>query len=79
MTWQENMVTDLNSSMGPPFLPEGFAEAEILYDGEYSQLHLRIGDRDVDYDLNGKRTGSGTNVGEAVQWQITKIREKLDE
>ena len=70
MSWQDNMVKELNRSLSPPFLPEGFARAKII-DGQI--LNLSIGDRDIDFDETGEGVGSGSNVGSAIQWEIKKL------
>ena len=84
MSWQDNMVKCLNRSLGAPFLPEGFAKAEIFEQGaQYSTLkglppvperilHLVVGDRDINFDEEGNEIGSSSNVGSAVEWTITK-------
>lgn len=73
-TWQDNMVKELNRSLSPPFLPEGFAEARVYEDSHERVLHLRIGDRDTQFGEDGNGIGSGSNVGEAVQWSIHKVK-----
>jgi|GEM_PF-4492889 len=57
---------------GPPFLPLGFVKTRRL-DDIYGQpaLNVQIGDRDATILQNGEVTGSGTAVGEAVEWHIS--------
>lgn len=71
MTWQDNMVKELNKSLSPPFMPEGFAKAQIFErpNGK-CVLNLQVGDRDIDFDEDGKGIGSGSNVGEGIKWDI---------
>ena len=73
MSWQDNMVKELNRSLSPPFMPEGFAKARIFQSQKGNILNLQIGDRDIDFDENGNGVGSGSNVGSAIQWAIQRL------
>jgi len=67
----KKLVKEINECYGEPFLPKGFVRAEVT---ERGTLSLYIGDRDGDFDRDGELNGCGTNVGNAVQWEI---REKV--
>ena len=57
---------EINELFGSPFLPDGFVKARSDARG----FHLRIGDRDVAFDENGKVWAVGTNVGPGQAWDI---------
>lgn len=71
--WQETFTKAFNSGFGPPFLPEGFAKVDII---QYKRpkpmqvIRISIGDREVDFSVDGKGQDSGTSVGCGTQWQI---------
>jgi len=73
--WQKNMVKALNRSLFPPFLPEGFAETQIIASPHGYIFHLRIGDRDMQFSEDGKEISSGSNVGAACRWDIKPRKE----
>ena len=72
----ETLVKRFNEEFGDPFLPGGLVKATIRkYEGE-KYLNIKIGDRDVDYDIKtGEVTGAGTNVNAGVMWDIQKIKQ----
>lgn len=71
MNWQEKFVKEFNETFGPPFLPEGFAQARIKqYSKPMQVIEISIGDRDTDFDESGGRQDSGTSVGSGVRWDI---------
>jgi hypothetical protein len=61
-----------------PFLPKGFVEAKLVTPLENGTkvLNIRIGDRDISFDEKGLSTGQGTNVGDAVEWEIFKKKKE---
>ncbi|GAI15374.1 unnamed protein product [marine sediment metagenome] len=71
--WQGKVAEEFNRSFNEPFMPDGFCEAEIDKNGRGERiLRIRLGDRDVAFDGLGNSIGSGSNVGEAVKWNITR-------
>lgn len=70
----ETFVKEFNLDFSQPFIPNGFAEAKIITteDG-YKYLNIRIGNRDVDFNLNtGKAEGSGTDILDGAMWTISR-------
>lgn len=65
----QRFVAELNNSFGHPFLPKGFFRASRRGNG----FKLIIGDRDVEFDANGKLRSSGTRVSEGRKWDIKNI------
>ncbi len=68
------LVKEINECYGEPFLAKGFVQAKVTEDGT---LWLDIGDRNGEFDENGERVGSGTNVGEWVKWQIKGVPKRV--
>lgn len=64
------LASEINECYGKPFLPEGFVKARVT---DYGTLWLDIGDRNGEFNANGDRVASGTNVGETVKWDIQEI------
>ena len=60
----------------PPFLPTGFVKTRRVDDiyGEPA-LNIRIGDRDATVLESGEITGAGTNVGDAIEWEIKQKKD----
>ena len=74
MDWQ-TFANEFTTRFTTPFLPEGFVEAKIITpDKGNSYVNIRIGDRDIDVEADGKISGSGTNVGVAQEWIVKKKR-----
>lgn len=59
---------ELNRMFGPPFLPDGFFEAE----SHGTMVRIRIGDRDVTFNAYGHSISSGTNVQDAREWDVKR-------
>ena len=70
------LAAEINRAFGEPFLPKGFVRAKVM-PGKPPWLNIKIGDRDVDFEIKGstivKFSGSGTNVGEGREWAIREI------
>ena len=71
----QELAGEINECYGKPFLPEGFVKARIT---DYGTLWLDIGDRNGEFNTDGERVGSGTNLNEAVRWDIQEIVWGLD-
>ena len=71
----QELAREINECYGKPFLPEGFVKARIT---DYGTLWLDIGDRNGEFNANGERVGSGSNLNEAVEWDIQGIVWELD-
>lgn len=71
----ETLAKEINECYGEPFLPEGFVKARVT---AYGSLWLDIGDRNGEFDENGEREGSGTNVGEGKQWYVSRLAKKVE-
>ena len=65
----QRLANELNECFGEPFLPKGFVRAEVMKNGT---LWLDIGDRNGDFDIEGNRISSGSNVGDAVEYEIKR-------
>ena len=67
------LAAEINRAFGAPFLPKGFVRAKII-SGKPLWLKIKIGDRDVTFEVKGstivKFSGSGTNVDEGRNWAI---------
>lgn len=73
--WQEQMARDINDWCGPPFLPKGFVRAGVTnFGGGEATLYIHIGDRVVEFDLDGRAVGSGVTVGIGRGWVIKKLK-----
>jgi len=71
--WQEKLVAEFNRSFNEPFMPRGFCEATISKDDRGEKiLRIRLGDRDVAFDWFGNPIGSGSNLGDGIQWEISR-------
>ena len=66
----KKLAQEINECFGEPFLPEGFVKAKVFK----GILFLSIGDRDGEFDNDGIRVGSGSNVGEAIRWHLRQDR-----
>ena len=66
----QKLAEEINECYGPPFLPKGFVRARVT---DYGTLWFDIGDRNGKFDEEGKRTGSGTAMGEGKKWAIGRI------
>ena len=63
----EKLFKDFDS----PFLPKGFVKTRRIDDiYEQPALNIQIGDRDITILEDGEITGMGTNVGDAIEWEI---------
>lgn len=65
----KRLAKEINKCYSEPFLPEGFVKARVT---GYGTLWLDIGDRNGEFDAVGKRVGSGSNMCDAVKWNISK-------
>jgi len=73
MTWQDKVMKELNRSFNEPFMPDGFCKARIFKDSWGNKvLQIQLGDRDVEFDSAGNPIASGSNMGEAIEWEIKK-------
>jgi hypothetical protein len=66
----DKLAEAINEWYGYPFLPEGFVKAHVTKAGT---LWLDIGDRTVEFALDGGWIASDTGVGEGAQWRILKL------
>ena len=66
----EKFAKEINECYGEPFLPSGFVKARVT---ACNTLWLDIGDRNGEFDNDGERVGSGTNVGEGVEWRVKHV------
>lgn len=64
-------VEFFNRKFGSPFLPEGFAAAEL----RKNIIHIRIGKREMDMNMDGESMGAGTSV--TSKWKIVERIEGL--
>lgn len=72
--WQEKFAKKFNQNFGEPFLPKEFAKAEVREGGiDGSILHIRIGDRDADFDADGKCVGGGMALGPCANWPLEPL------
>lgn len=69
--WQEAFVREFNRTFGKPFLPEGFAKAEVTDRGS---IEIQIGDRNSEFHEDGSSGDSGSSVGDGAQWRIENVR-----
>ena len=65
----QELAKEINECYGPPFLPKGFVKVRVT---DYGTLWFDIGDRNGEFDAEGHRVASGTNVGPAVKWAISQ-------
>ena len=72
MNWQDKVAKEFNRSFNAPFMPDGFCEAKVIISHSKRILQIRLGDRDVEFDEEGNAIGSGSDVGEAIGWDIKK-------
>lgn len=63
----KKLAEEINECYGEPFLPAGFVRARVTDRGT---LWLNIGDRDGEFNEDGIREGSGSRVGEAIEWRV---------
>ena len=66
----KKLAEEINDCYDEPFLPKGLVEARVT---DYGTLWLNIGDRDGEFDENGKRVGSGSVVGSAKRWDLKPL------
>ena len=64
----ELLAKEIQRCFGETFLPKDFVKCWVS-DGK---LNLKIGDRDGEFEPDGKNTSSGSNVGSGVEWRIEK-------
>jgi hypothetical protein len=69
-----NFIKEFNLDFSQPFIPNGFTEAKIVtIDETYKYLNIRIGNRDVYFDLaTGKSIAAGAGINNGVIWEINK-------
>lgn len=65
----KKFAKQLNDGFGPPFLPPDFVKAKVT---ERGTLWFEIGHRDVEFDKELKRVGSGTDMRPGDRWLIKK-------
>ena len=66
------MATTINQAMRDSMLlAPDYVEAKLMLDdkGERPELHLRIGDREVQIRADGRYSGSGASVGPGANWE----------
>ena len=74
MSWQDKVAKEFNRSFNEPFMPDGFCKAEVITNSKGKRyLQIQLGDRDVEFDEKGNSTGSGSKVGDAIQWETKKL------
>jgi len=63
----------IKQNFGTPFLPKGFVQVRDVSDiYKEPALSIHIGDRDVTIGETGEQFGSGSGVGEGVEWKIER-------
>ena len=67
----EKLAKEINECYGDPFLPGAFVQARVT---SYGTLMVDIGDRNGEFDKEGDRVGSGTDVGPGKKWTIKSIK-----
>lgn len=59
----------------PPFLPKGFVRTRDVSDiYKEPALSIDIGDRNITIGKTGEVFGTGTSVGEGIEWKIERVR-----